>query len=50
MTAQVAETILHFAYCIPCKDASQPVTTTEAEAWAARHDADHHPEPEGEDG
>jgi hypothetical protein len=50
MTAQIAERTLLEPYCTDCKVSADPTTRLAAEAWAAKHDADYHPEPEGEDG
>jgi hypothetical protein len=50
MSAQIAEKVLLEPYCTDCKVSDQPTTRLAAEAWAAKHDADYHPEPEGEDG
>lgn len=54
MTAQIAERTLFEPYCVPCAGKSVITFGTtsrlEAEAWVAKHDAEYHPEPEGEDG
>lgn len=52
MSAQIAEKTVYEPYCVPCKVTSMsPLETrSEAELWAAKHDADNHPEPEPEDG
>ncbi len=51
MSAQIAEKVVFDPYCVPCKvTAMFPLETrSEAEMWAAKHDAEHHPEPELED-
>lgn len=49
MPAQIAERVLLEPYCPDCKTAAEPTTRLEAEAWAARHDNEFHPEPEEED-
>lgn len=50
MPAQIAERVLLEPYCFDCKEAADPMTRLEAEAWCAKHDTDKHPEPEPEDG
>ncbi len=50
MPAQIAEKVLLEPYCIPCKESAEGTTVRlEAEAWVAKHDAEHHPEPIPED-
>lgn len=49
MPAQIAERTLLEPYCPDCKISAEPGTRLAAEAWAAAHDAEHHPEPEEED-
>jgi hypothetical protein len=51
MPAQIAERVLLEPYCPDCKVFGMDTTVRrEAELWVAGHDADNHPEPEGEDG
>lgn len=50
MSAQIAERVLLEPYCVPCGVSAEPSTRLEAEAWAAKHDAEFHPDDEGEDG
>lgn len=52
MPARIREVILLEPYCdeCPATDDPGPSTRLEAEAWAAKHDVDNHPEPEPEDG
>jgi len=51
MPARVREVTLLEPYCDECSEYEDPGPTTrlEAEAWAAKHDSEHHPEPEEED-
>jgi hypothetical protein len=51
MPARIREIPLLEPYCDECPDATAEGTTVrrEAEAWCAKHDTEHHPEPEGED-
>lgn len=52
MPGQIAERTLLEPYCPDCKVTADVSTTVrlEAEAWVAKHDTEHHPEPDPEDG
>ncbi len=49
MPAQIAQRVLFDPYCTDCKVSAQPMSRPDADAWAAEHDTEHHPEPELED-
>jgi hypothetical protein len=52
MPGRIREIPLLEPYCDECPETEADGTTVrrEAEAWVAKHDAEHHPEPEPEDG